>query len=165
MWVSQVDLGWLALFFGYFLITCFFFNFTLHNLNYFFVFFFNFILQYWAPLFFFSICFFVELSWSYEFSFFFSQFQFLTLYQLEIELYNFFYSLFIKLSWSCDPGREFNWLVWVNVGCFLVSFFNWFISILFFNIRLVENWGLWFFLFTFNKVISILLSELRVFTG
>jgi hypothetical protein len=155
VWVSQVDLSWLALFFGYFLITCFFFNFTLHNLNHFFVFFlilfFNIeLFGNWAPLFFFSIYFFVELSWSYEFSFFFSQFQFLTLYQLEIELHNFFYSLFMKLSWSYDPGREFNWLVWVNVGCFLVSFFNWFISILFFNIRLVENWGLWFFFIYFQ---------------
>jgi hypothetical protein len=37
----------------------------------------------------------------------------------------------------------------------LVSFFNWFISILFFNIRLVENWGLWFFFY----LLSIRLSR------
>jgi len=35
---------------------------------------------------------------------------------------NFFYFLCMKLSWSCDPGRRFNWVEQVDLGCFSFIF-------------------------------------------
>jgi hypothetical protein len=54
---------------------------------------------------------------------------------------NFFYFLCMKLSWSCDPGRRFNWVEQVDLGCFSFIFL--------FNTKLeIERCN--FFLFVFH---------------